>query len=336
MRELEAIPANRHMAVAHALRTAFGTKAASNFRPLKGGISGAHILLFDVGNRSCVLRIEPDSITLDDRQRHYDCMSEASTVGAAPFVHYADAASGVAIIDYIRGRRFSEHPSGAEAITKALGALLARVQETPLFPAIDYLDLIDRLLGIVKDSEFLAPGLVRRYAEGFARIRNGLPWNPASFVSCHNDPNPRNILFDGERAWLVDWELAFRNDPLVDVAIVLTNLPEIPGVDDALFEATFGFKLNAPVRARLGVIRLLARLFYGCIVVAGLGGKVQPDAYRDIDLSPAQFQRAIADGRLGSGTPETAYAFAKMSLATFVAGISTPEFDEMLRISNQG
>ena len=31
---------------------------------------------------------------------------------------------------------------------------------------------------------------------------------------------PSNILFDGERLWLIDWESAYRNDPLVDVAIV--------------------------------------------------------------------------------------------------------------------
>jgi thiamine kinase-like enzyme len=41
------------------------------------------------------------------------------------------------------------------------------------------------------------------------------------WVSSHNDSIPSNILFDGDRLWLIDWESAYRNDPLVDVAIVL-------------------------------------------------------------------------------------------------------------------
>src|SRR5262249_9159598 len=40
-------------------------------------------------------------------------------------------------------------------------------------------------------------------------------------VSSHNDLfKPDNILFDGQRVWLVDWEAAFRNDRYADLAVV--------------------------------------------------------------------------------------------------------------------
>jgi aminoglycoside phosphotransferase (APT) family kinase protein len=37
-------------------------------------------------------------------------------------------------------------------------------------------------------------------------------------VLCHNDVNPTNIVYDGRRVLLVDWQNAARNDPLYDLA----------------------------------------------------------------------------------------------------------------------
>jgi len=100
---------------------------------------------------------------------------------------------------------------------------------------------------------------------------------------------PGNILFDGERVWLVDWELAFGNDPLVDIAILTTELAETPELEDALLEAAFSLKPNRPLRARLGVIRLLTRLFYGCVVLDSQGFiKTGPDLSSE-DLTGAHW-----------------------------------------------
>ncbi|GGN33707.1 MULTISPECIES: choline/ethanolamine kinase family protein [Marinomonas] len=39
-------------------------------------------------------------------------------------------------------------------------------------------------------------------------------------VVCHNDLNPKNILMDDSRIWLIDWEYAGMGDPLFDLAVV--------------------------------------------------------------------------------------------------------------------
>ena len=52
--------------------------------------------------------------------------------------------------------------------------------------------------------------------------------------------------------------------------------------------------------------------------------------------SAAAFRTAEADGRLGSGAPEAAYAFGKMSLRAFVDGLATQGLDEMLKLAQQG
>ena len=129
----------------------------------------------------------------------------------------------------------------------------------------------------------------------------------------------------------------FRNDPLVDIAILTTELAETPELQSALLEVTFGSSpKNDLTRARLVVIRLLTRLFYGCIVLDSLAGSaIRPDAGLAA-FTPTSFRAAVAEGRLTSSTPETAYAFAMMSLAAFIDGVTQPAIDEALKLLERG
>ena len=339
MHKFGMIPEARHDAVRTALQAVFGAGAVGDLDPIRGGVSGALILRFDVHDRSYVLRIEPERTARHHRQRGFACMTAAAAAGAAPAVHYADPTTGVAIMDFVSGRPLAEHPGGPMGLVRALGALIARVQATPLFPILaDYPEAIGGMLASLGSRrEFFAPGDLDPHTEGLARIRAALPWDSSSLVSCHNDPNPRNILFDGERVWLVDWELAYGNDPLVDIAILTTDLAETPELEDALLESAFGSTPSDALRARLGVIRLLTRLFYGCVVLDSLVGVLR--SVPDVSVTartPAAFRSAVAEGRLPSGTAETAYAFAKMSLTAFIDGLAAPGFDEMLKRVQDG
>ena len=338
MQKLDMIGEARRDAVRAALQAAFGTFAVGDFQPIRGGVSGALIFSFDVRERTYVLRIEPERVALHDRERGFACMVAAAAAEAAPRVHYADPATGVAIMDFVSGRSLSEHPGGLKGVVRALGTLVARLQATPPFPLLgDYPEIIRYLLANLTKSHFFDPGQLDPHAEGLARISAALPWDASALVSCHNDPNPRNILFDGERVWLVDWELGFRNDPLVDIAILTTELAEAPELENTLLEAAFGLTPSRLLRARLSVIRLLTRLFYGCVVLDSLDGALgcAPDVGLAA-LTPAGFRAAVAAGQLASGTPEVAYAFARMSLAAFISGVTAPGFDEVLRLVEQG
>ena len=125
-------------------------------------------------------------------------------------------------------------------------------------------------------------------------------------VSSHNDPTPNNILFDGERLWLIDWESACRNDPLVDAAIVLDQFARSRELEDVLLKAWFGRAPDEALRARLAPVRALTCLFYaGVMFSASAAASWAKD---DTDLSaptPEQFRLAIDEGRLIRGAAET-------------------------------
>jgi len=333
------IPEARLDDVRAALKTVFSTWNVGALQPLKGGVSGALILRFEVSKRDYVLRIEPERVALQDRQRGFSCMTTAAAVGAAPAVHYSDAATGLSVMDFVPSRPLSQHPDGPVGAVRALGKLTAKLQSGPPFPImLDYPELIENIMiSLIKSGHFTS-GQLDRHAEGLALIRAALPWDSSSLVSSHNDPNVRNILFDGKRVWLVDWELAWRNDPLVDLAILTTEVAETPELEAILLETAFGAVPDRNLRARLSVIRLLTRLFYGCIVLDSLSGTLLRSASNeDLDgLTPTAFRAAVAQGRLASGSPDVAYAFAKMSLAAFITGLAAPGFSEVLEVVKQG
>ena len=120
----------------------------------------------------------------------------------------------------------------------------------------------------------------RRARGGFDTIREAYPWEAPAHVSAHNDPNPQNILFDGERLWLIDWETAYANDPLTDVAILTDNFAPTPELEASLLSAWLGAPPDRTIRARLQLMRQLTRLYYAGLILSMFAGapRSAPDA----------------------------------------------------------
>jgi aminoglycoside phosphotransferase (APT) family kinase protein len=336
---IDQIPQDRRDRARSALAAAFGRSPVTVLQPITVGASALSYRI-EVAGRPYLLRLESfrrDEVR--DPHRSYVCMQAAVEAGIAPAVHHADAAAGVVISDFVRERALSDYPSGTQGLVRDLGRLVARLQAVPAFPAVsDYPAMIGYLLGRLLDSGLFAPGLLDRHQKGFERIRAAYPWDAAALVSSHNDANPSNVLFDGERLWLIDWETAYRNDPLADVATLGAFYARTPELETLLLRSWLGREPDRMLLARLGLMRLLVRMFYGCAAslnAANASGAVVPET----DLSaptPEQFREDVAQGRLAAGSPEGQRIVGKMALAGFLAGLSTPEFEEALAVVRRG
>jgi aminoglycoside phosphotransferase (APT) family kinase protein len=331
---LDTIPADRRDVARAALSDALGQRSMTTLAPVGGGASGALIYRVDAGGRSYLLRMETRRGPIRNPHQ-YACMQTAAEAGVAPPLVHVDAEAGVAIMDFLPSHPLSVYPGGPLSLARDLGRLLARLQGTAPFPAfVDYLGALDRMLGYVRRSTVFVPGLLDRHYDAFERIRDAYPWDAASLVSSHNDPNPRNIIFDGHRLWLVDWEMAYRNDPLTDVAIVVDNLAPTPELEDALLHAWLGRAPERALRARLVLMRPLTRLYYAALGFSFFASQPRttpPDA--DLTaLTVEAFRGAIAGGQLAPTGPETLYVLGKMCLAGFMAGCRTPEFADAVSV----
>jgi hypothetical protein len=334
---LSTLPADRRSAVDFALATAFGKQTqALKLGQMAGGASGALAYRVEANERFYVLRVEGRRTPLRNPHQ-YTCMLIASKAGIAPPVRYIDDVAGIVIMDFIVAQPLEAHKGGAVGLAQDAGSFIARLQATELFPAfIDYFDAIGRMFDYVRRSTLFAPGLLDPHAEALARIRAAWSASPSP-VSSHNDPNLRNLLFDGTRLWLVDWETAYRNDPLVDVAIMLDQLASTPALEEALLRAWQGKSPDRRTRDRLTVMRPVVGLYYASLGFMMVSATPRERPLADLTAPTVEeFRAMITSGRLSPTSPDTLLLLGKMQLASFLAGVAKPGFEDALAAVRAG
>jgi len=323
----DTLSAEQRENVRAALAAAFGSAPIDAIVPVTGGASTASTFRLDIRGRAYLLRVEGQPSPLRNPHQ-YVSMRIATEAGIAPAIHYIDEAARIVVIHFVEQQPLKTYPGGPRALAQALGKLFSRVQATPVFPYyVNYADIVARLFAHVRRTGLFAAGLLDAHVERLELIREAYDAGLTRLVSSHNDPTPNNILFDGERLWLIDWESACRNDPLVDAAIVLDHFARSQELEDMLLKAWFGRAPDEALFARLAPVRALTRLFYaGVMLSASAAASWVTD---DSDLSaptPQQFRLAIDLGRLKRGAAETSHILGKMFLASFLSGVAPPEF----------
>lgn len=318
---LELVPENRRAATRAALRAVFGSDEVQSLEPISGGASGALICRVRVHEQSALLRLENARDAFRDPVRAYKCMRIAAAAGVAPPLHYADADSGIALMDLVS---CVPYPHGAHSFARELGTLIARLHAAPLFPAfVELRELLDRLLSMLSGSGLFRAGLLDAHRIGFERLRAAYPWDHAAPVSSHNDLNPTNVLCDGTRLWLVDWEIAYRADPLFDVAIAAEHSTLDHDCAEILLAAAMSGEVDQTSRARFTLMRQFARLYYACLMLSACIGRMP--VQNDLEAPSLLALRAdIASGALPLGSLPSLHAAGKAFLASFHAGFTDP------------
>jgi tRNA A-37 threonylcarbamoyl transferase component Bud32 len=250
-----------------ALKAAFGSISPDHIALLDGGISGAYPYRVDIGSRSYLIRVEGTASPLRNPYQ-YESMWIASEAGIAPKVHFIDSESRVAVMDFVDEKPLSDFPGGTPALAEAVGELLGRVRNTKGFPRfIDYPEMVGRLWWWVCQTGLFADGALDAASDRLAVIRRSYVWE-GGLTSSHNDPVPGNILYDGSRLWCIDWESAYLNDPLVDLAITLDNFAQTPNLESLLIRSWQKNWLENLVPERLAHVRSLTRLYYAGVFLA--------------------------------------------------------------------
>jgi thiamine kinase-like enzyme len=212
----------------------------STIHPIAGGITNRNFAIRGVGPaQSYVARLcEPRPLLGIDRRNEVICQEAASAWGIAPeVVHHED---GLLIARFVEGRTLTAADIADPDVLDRLAALLRRLHEA-----------WDVLAGEV--LYFCPFQTVRTYARTAARLAAGMPFDivamledarrlsrriaPFRPVLCHNDLLPANLIDDGWRLCLVDWEYAGVGHPLFDLANVSANAALPEGREIALLSA---------------------------------------------------------------------------------------------------
>jgi hypothetical protein len=320
----------RRAAAQDAVAAAFGRAPVESIRPLSGGNSATNFRI-DVAGRAYALRLEAERSVIRDPDRTYPCLEAASAAGLSPAVRHLDRANGVAISDFHAPVPLADYPGGVSGLTAELGRMVARLQGLAPFPSFGrFTDLVRAMFDYVRNSTLFAPGLLDPHLEAFEMAAAAYPWAAEPRVASHNDINANNLIFDGTRLWLIDWETAFRNDPFADLAGVMVETlpriaPETSELEDVLLSAYVGRTPNQRERDRLTLMKPLVRIYQAHLLLTQFPERLPPGApFPDLTAMPrTEFRAAHAEGRLRP--PELTLAYARILLADFMGLFETPE-----------
>ncbi len=180
----------------------------------------------------------------------------AASIGIAPQIVFADAASGVMVTRFIEGAE-PLSPQRLKRSADLIGTvdLLHRLHESGLtFKGVMRLyPKMDEYLALAPASELLP---LRRAVEPLRPILEP-GWGPMR--PCHIDPTPQNFITAGSARYLVDWEYAAMCEPLWDLAGLSIEGGFDAEQDSAMLARYFG---TAEPRwmSRLHLYRLVLRL----------------------------------------------------------------------------
>ena len=273
------IPQEKSAAVTRGLREAFGVTAFEDIRMLTKGHTSSLVFRIVVRGSPFLLKI---IMRTDDPTRHFACMKAAAEAGLAPRVWYTSIEDKISITDFVEAAPFPV----TDALVR-IPATLRTLHALPPFPGVpNHLNTscmflinkgpawTDSSRGFRRRTFFPKSESEELFAR-HAQLAAVYPHHDPDMVSSHNDLfKPDNILFDGHRVWLVDWEAAFLNDRYADLAVVANLVVTNDAEERVYLQEYFGQPPDQYQLARFFLMQQVAHMFYAmAFLLLGSSGK---------------------------------------------------------------
>jgi len=329
------IPQEKSEGVTRGLREAFGVPEAEDILMIKG-LAASLVFRIVVRGSPFLLKI---SMRTNDPGRHYSCMKAAAEAGLAPRVWYASIGDRVSIEDFVEARPLP----AADALIRLPRTLRALHALQP-FPGVpDPINTscmfllnkgagLDGFLEKFRASNILPKSESDEFFARHAQLAAAYTRHDADMVSSHNDLfKPDNILFDGHRVWLVDWEAAFRNDRYADLAVaanlVVTNDEE----ERVYLQEYFGAPADEYQRARFFLMQQVAHLFY-TMAFLSIGSMGKPIDWTEPVPEFGDLQRRIWAGEIDLTDNHTKIVYGRVHWERFLENTRQARYNEVLKI----
>jgi thiamine kinase-like enzyme len=228
-----------------------------------------------------------------DRQAEQEAAAAAHEAGIGPEVTAFLLEDGCLVTAFVVARSL-EPADVQEEVGRIAGALRTIHHARAVHATFSPFRIGERYRALTLERGGALPGACDQAAWAARRIEAALPaFKPAL---CHNDLLPANLLDDGERLWIIDWEYAAMGDPFFD----LGNLSAMNGFelhdDSELIRAYLG-RCEEPDIARVRLHRAAAEYR------EGMWGVVQ-QVLSDIDFDFAGYAEAHLAAMLDSDWEE--------------------------------
>jgi thiamine kinase-like enzyme len=315
------IPETKQPAVTRALQAAFDVNECEDSRLLTGGLSSALAYKIVVRNSPYLLKIMRTEVISDPRNE-FACMQTAAEAGIAPRVWYANVEDRVLITDFVEAKPYPED------VALQIAGALRKLHTLPHFPkTVNYFDFINGSIRRFQAAAILPESATGELFRRYAAVQKVYPWKDAELVASHNDMKPQNMLFDGNRIWLVDWESAFLNDEYVDLAIAANFFVHNEAQEEDYLKAYFGEPAGEYRRARFYLMRQAVSMSYATfllLMVARSGLSI------DADMTVPDFRayhQDLISGKVDMLTAEAKLQYGMIHLREALRNMRTPRFE---------
>ena len=330
------IPQEKSAAVTRGLLQAFGVTEFDEIRMMTKGNATSLVFRIVVRGSPFLLKI---TMRTDDPTRHYTCMKAAAEAGLAPHVWYTNVEDKICITDFVEAAPFPV----AEALLR-IPAALRRLHALPPFPGVpnrintSYMFLInkgaavDGFIQTFQAANILPKSESEELFARYAQVAAVYPHHDPDMVSSHNDFfKPDNILFDGQRVWLVDWEAAFLNDRYADLAVaanlVVTNNEE----ETVYLREYFGEPPDRYQLARFFLAQQAAHIFYAMgFLLLGSSGK--PIDWSETVPEFRDFHRRMWADEVNLKDKQMKIVYGRVHWEQLLRNVQQVRFNEALRI----
>jgi thiamine kinase-like enzyme len=210
-------------------------------RPLAGGISNHNFLVEDGGARF-VVRIGED-LEVHNVLRRFELAAAraAHAAGISPEVVHAEP--GAMVFRHIDGRTLEPADVRDPAMLARIVPLLRTChRELPRHfrgpaPIFWVFQVVRDYAARLAEERHRLAGDLPRHLQAAERLEAAV--GPVQLAFGHNDLLAANLIDDGKRLWLVDWEYAGFNSPLFDLGGLASNNEFPPELEERLLELYF-------------------------------------------------------------------------------------------------
>lgn len=283
--------------------------------PVTAGLSGAGTYAVTTDSGEFFLRIP--AAGLEDLSWMIAAQRLAADRGVAPQIISVDEETGAVVSAKARGEQLGIALRQPDARARALRGVAEALAALHGISAPDFRPLDTSVGPAVWDEQSARTGFPdwARPLGKFVSLGLAALASDARRVLSHNDANPANLLWDGSKICLVDWERAALAHPYIDLATVsnFVNLSD----DDAvgLLAVQERAEITAEQRAAFIVLRHFLRVVYGAIFL-----RLAPDlaaiGFQGRDQTPTLAECYVMMGK-GELNPMTPLGQAQLGAGLF-------------------
>jgi aminoglycoside phosphotransferase len=184
--------------------------------------------------------------------------------GIGPRVRHADPDTGVLVMDEIDGAPAARPVALWQALSLARVLSELHALDMPGEPRLHVAKELAATAAVARLADQVPELAVYREAsQRFDDLRTALGRLGIADRLCHNDLNHGNVVFDGMRAWLIDFDHLGVGDPFYDLANAVLSLGMDDVVREEFLKAYFGRPVDEDEEARLELMACLVLLRYG-------------------------------------------------------------------------